>query len=337
MGDSQGNNKGKKENHEVWIKEDSNELLQLIVDAIKSGLCDANRSISKLNVERVILPRLNAKIKFPKTYNHYLSQIKWFKKQYNNMLTLMHNNCGFGWDPITKTFTASDEVWKYYLKIRLLHNLLNILIVYISALYYFQYFNNGFFFKSHPSHKNLREKSMINYEDLKIVIGGGTPSEHTSMLVDPDDTDATTFGEENVDFRIENFSYDLNSDIFIAPYHYEPPYQPPSYSLNNNNNNNNYYYYYIIYIAYVISQSNDTENEKELFNLRHISLMNVIERIFDIFKLMFIIFKSTPIFLFKTQVELVLAYAILHNFLHKKYHFDEFSIEPVDEPSSSIL
>nr|KYP37473.1 Uncharacterized protein At2g29880 family [Cajanus cajan] len=71
-------------------------------------------------------------------YNHYLSRIKWFKKQYNNMSKLMCNNFGFGWDPITKTLTASDEAWKEYLKVRLLRNLLNILIVYkFSALYYF--------------------------------------------------------------------------------------------------------------------------------------------------------------------------------------------------------
>ena len=92
MGDSQqGNNKGKgkeKENYESWTMDDTNELLHLLVDAINSGLRDANGSLSKQNVERVILPRLNAKIRFPKTYNHYLSRMKWFKKQYNKMSTV---------------------------------------------------------------------------------------------------------------------------------------------------------------------------------------------------------------------------------------------------------
>ncbi|BFG39919.1 hypothetical protein CerSpe_261930 [Prunus speciosa] len=120
MGDSQqGNNKGKgkeKENYESWTMDDTNELLHLLVDAINSGLRDANGSLSKQNVERLILPRLNAKIRFPKTYNNYLNRMKWFKKQYNKMSTLMRNNSGFGWDPIAKMFTASDEVWKDYLK-----------------------------------------------------------------------------------------------------------------------------------------------------------------------------------------------------------------------------
>ncbi|CAL9028790.1 unnamed protein product [Prunus brigantina] len=56
----------------------------------------------------------------------------------------------------------------------------------------------------------------------------------------------------------------------------------------------------------------DPENENELFNLRHASLRNVIERIFGILKSRFTIFKSAPPFLFKTQAELVLACAALH-------------------------
>nr|KYP64976.1 hypothetical protein KK1_019590 [Cajanus cajan] len=65
--------------------------------------------------------------------------------------------------------------------------------------------------------------------------------------------------------------------------------------------------------------------------------MNVIERIFGIFKSRFTIFKSAPSFLFKTQVELVLVCAALHNFLRKEFRSDEFLIEAVDEPSSSML
>ncbi|CAL9025904.1 unnamed protein product [Prunus brigantina] len=79
----------------------------------------------------------------------------------------------------------------------------------------------------------------------------------------------------------------------------------------------------------------DPENEIELFNLRHTSLRNVIERIFGIFKSRFTIFKSGPSFLFKTQAELVLACAALHNFLRKECRSDEFPIEPTDESSSS--
>ncbi|CAL9026291.1 unnamed protein product [Prunus brigantina] len=102
--------------------------------------------------------------------------MKWFKKQYNKMSMLMRNNSGFGWDPIAKTFTASEEVWKDY---------------------------------------------------LKIVVGGGTATGNGSIALGADDTDATTYGEENRDFGMEDFSYDPNNDAFIAPNHYEPSYQPP--------------------------------------------------------------------------------------------------------------
>ncbi|KAJ8545434.1 hypothetical protein K7X08_018017 [Anisodus acutangulus] len=53
MGDSQQeNDKGKgkeKENYESWIIDDTNELVYLLVDAINSGLRDANGSLSKQN------------------------------------------------------------------------------------------------------------------------------------------------------------------------------------------------------------------------------------------------------------------------------------------------
>ncbi|KAG5016300.1 hypothetical protein JHK85_022436 [Glycine max] len=82
--------------------------------------------------------------------------------------------------------------------------------------------------KSHPSHSKLRGKSMVDYEYLKIVVGGRVSSGNNSISVDPDDTDATTFEPENRTVGIEEFSYDPNSDTFITPNNYEPAYQPPS-------------------------------------------------------------------------------------------------------------
>ncbi|XP_061340027.1 uncharacterized protein LOC133286609 [Gastrolobium bilobum] len=81
---------------------------------------------------------------------------------------------------------------------------------------------------------------------------------------------------------------------------------------------------------------NDPQNANKLFNLRHASLRNVIERIFGIFKSRFTIFKSAPPFLFETQAELVLACVALHNFLRKECRSDEFPIESIDASSSSV-
>ncbi|KAL5754519.1 hypothetical protein ACOSP7_022739 [Xanthoceras sorbifolium] len=79
------------------------------------------------------------------------------------------------------------------------------------------------------------------------------------------------------------------------------------------------------------------ENANELFNLCHTSLRNVIERIFGIFKSRFTIFKTAPPFPYKTQAELVLACAGLHNFLRKECRSDKFPVKPDNEASLSSL
>ncbi|KAK2642954.1 hypothetical protein Ddye_024717 [Dipteronia dyeriana] len=91
------------------------------------------------------------------------------------------------------------------------------------------------------------------------------------------------------------------------------------------------------FLAPYRGNGNDPENEKELFNICHASLRNVIERIFGIFKSRFTIFKSTPPFSFKTQVEIVLACVALHNFLCKECRSDEFPIEEESTSSSSPI
>lgn len=71
-----------------------------------------------------------------------------------------------------------------------------------------------------PNSQQTLRKSTIDYNDLKIVAGGGTSSGNTSKSVDPDDTDTTTFGGGKPRFRDESFFlYDPN----IAPDNYEPP------------------------------------------------------------------------------------------------------------------
>ncbi|XXG58960.1 hypothetical protein AAC387_Pa04g1134 [Persea americana] len=63
--------------------------------------------------------------------------------------------------------------------------------------------------------------------------------------------------------------------------------------------------------------SPELENEKELFNLRHTSLCNVIERAFGVLKKRFPIIasKNESYFSVDTTSEIILACCILHNFL----------------------
>ncbi|KAK2655125.1 hypothetical protein Ddye_008177 [Dipteronia dyeriana] len=190
MGDSQNGNgkgKGKTDTYQQWTMDDSNLLLGLLAEAMKNGLRDANGSLSKLNVENFILPRLNSKTRFPKIYSNYLSRMKWFKNQYNKINELMRNNSGFGWDPIGKKVTASDEVWEEYLK-------------------------------SHPTHKKLRTECRVDYNDLQLVVGVGTATGNDSMALGVDDTHASILeNEENTISGMEKFPYDATINAFMVP------------------------------------------------------------------------------------------------------------------------
>ncbi|XXG66422.1 hypothetical protein AAC387_Pa05g3906 [Persea americana] len=77
--------------------------------------------------------------------------------------------------------------------------------------------------------------------------------------------------------------------------------------------------------------SHEPQNEKELFNLRHASLRNVIERAFGVLKKRFPIVASgnESYFSVDTTSEIILACCILHNFL-MDVDPDEHLIHKVD-------
>jgi hypothetical protein len=56
-------------------------------------------------------------------------------------------------------------------------------------------------------------------------------------------------------------------------------------------------------------------NARELFNLRHSSLRVIVKRAFGALKNRFRILDNKPFHPYKTQVKLVLAYCILHNWI----------------------
>ena len=56
-------------------------------------------------------------------------------------------------------------------------------------------------------------------------------------------------------------------------------------------------------------------NARELFNLRHSSLRVIVERAFGALKNIFRILDNKPFHTYKTQVKLVLACCILHNWI----------------------
>ena len=57
------------------------------------------------------------------------------------------------------------------------------------------------------------------------------------------------------------------------------------------------------------------ENYRELFNLRHASLRNVIERIFGVLKRKYQILRTPSEYSIETQTRIILACCVLHNFV----------------------
>ena len=81
--------------------------------------------------------------------------------------------------------------------------------------------------------------------------------------------------------------------------------------------------------------TNPVQNEKELFNLRHSSLRVTVERAFGLLKRRFkILDDATPFFPFPTQVDIVCACCIIHNWVIQDGN-DEFFTEDVTLPTYS--
>jgi len=78
-------------------------------------------------------------------------------------------------------------------------------------------------------------------------------------------------------------------------------------------------------------------NAKELFNLRHSSARTTIERAFGGFKNRFRIIDNKPFHPYKTQVKLVLACCILHNWILNHGVDEVIPLESTWLPNSSSL
>ncbi|WOG89447.1 hypothetical protein DCAR_0208685 [Daucus carota subsp. sativus] len=204
MGDAcqeNDNPKGKTAGYKTWTIEESNELLNLMVDAAKRGWRDSNGLFTKVTVEKKILPVLNEKLGCQRTHPQYVSRLKWFKARYTNYSRLMLFNSGFGWDPITKKFTAPDEVWEEY-------------------------------FKVHPTHKSYRTDTFGDYDDLRIAVGNGTAIGKNAIGL-RDDTDARTYDNEASKKHqpLDDLVYDYNTEAY-TPDDFEDPLTQPSESIN---------------------------------------------------------------------------------------------------------
>ncbi|KAH6789550.1 hypothetical protein C2S51_004556 [Perilla frutescens var. frutescens] len=184
MRDSQQDSK-RKTSYEPWTKEQTNILLELMIDVARRGWRDNSGIFSKTTVEERLLHVLNEKLWCNKTYSNYQSRLKWFKNRWTFYSNLLRFSSGFGYDPITKKFTASDEVWNAYLE-------------------------------AHSKYANLRYRECPDYENLLIAVRNGVAVGKNSFELGSA-TDANTLGDdENRDSHIEDLTFDVENEVFVA-------------------------------------------------------------------------------------------------------------------------
>jgi len=84
------------------------------------------------------------------------------------------------------------------------------------------------------------------------------------------------------------------------------------------------------------AQGHNPSTAKELFNLRHSSARNVIERTFGLLKMRWAILRSHSYFELPNQIRIIHACCILHNFLiGRQRDMDGLLIHQVDEAISA--
>ena len=81
--------------------------------------------------------------------------------------------------------------------------------------------------------------------------------------------------------------------------------------------------------------SNRPQNQRELFNLRHSSLRVTVERAFGALNNRFRILDNKPFHPYKTQVKLVLACCILHNWILRHGQDEHVPTEAAWTPNST--
>ncbi|KAL0718724.1 hypothetical protein Bca4012_068047 [Brassica carinata] len=123
-----------------WRPEESKLLIELVASCFKEGWVDPNGKMFKKTVETKILSVLNEKFNSRKTYKNFSNRMKILKNQYRVFVNLLHFDSKVQWNPITKKFTAPDEVWNAYLR-------------------------------DFPNQRHVRNETYEEYENMKLVFG----------------------------------------------------------------------------------------------------------------------------------------------------------------------
>ncbi|KAK1374243.1 hypothetical protein POM88_030436 [Heracleum sosnowskyi] len=201
MADSQSVKK--RVGYDQWTKEESDILLEIMVDAANQGW-RVNRGVfTKKTVLDKILPSLNSKLVCNKNFNQYQSRLKWFRNRWLSYSTLLNFNSDFGYDSTSKRFTAPNEVWDDYLK-------------------------------AHPKNGNLRNGIFGDYEDLKNVIGGSVVAGKSSIGLGSV-AEAKKLEAGDVKYmHTDDLNYDTDNEEFVPEHNELSPIGSPEVFVVSN-------------------------------------------------------------------------------------------------------
>lgn len=146
-------------------------------------------------------------------------------------------------------------------------------------------------FRGRKSYASQNVMAAVDF-DLRFtyVLAGWEGSAHDALVL----RDAL---ERENGLRVPQGKFYLVDAGYVAKPGFLPPFRDVRYHLNEWGNN-------------------PVQNEKELFNLRHSSLRVTVERAFGSLKRRFkILDDATPFFPFSTQVDIVVACCIIHNWV----------------------
>ena len=88
----------KRVGYDQWSTKETSVLLEIMVDAANREWLDNSGIFTKQIVEDRIIPSLNSKLGYNKTFNNYQSRLRWFKNRWNSYSTLLKFNSGFQYE-----------------------------------------------------------------------------------------------------------------------------------------------------------------------------------------------------------------------------------------------
>ncbi|VVA92932.1 unnamed protein product [Arabis nemorensis] len=178
MGDSQ---QAMEKVYNSWSPQETKTLINLLLDGVAAGWRDANGTFSNLTVEKRILPVINQTHGCVKTHKHYTNKMKTLKEKYLSGVEILRFSSGFGWDPITKRFTASDEVWTDYMK-------------------------------AHPNYKTFRKETFEEFDDLKVIFGNNIATGGNAIGLGEGTDARTSEAQKEQTNCVEDFSMNVEND-----------------------------------------------------------------------------------------------------------------------------